>query len=113
MQHASNSVNSTTGSVVALTPEEPLSTESYSHQQHFDQAHNGGGSINKSSSFIFDNHQRNLMKPTSKLIHSYSTSAIVKNPHSNSNHSSLSQVAADTTTSSIMEFPELGKIRLL
>lgn len=49
------------------------------------------------------------MKPTSKLIHSYSTSAIVKNPHNNNNNnSSLSQAAADTTTSSIMEFPELG-----
>mgnify|MGYP000338955142 CR=1 FL=1 len=98
-----NSVNSTT--TVALTPEETFA-ESYA-AQHFGQNNSGGCSINKSSSFIFDNHhQRNLMKPTSKLIHSYSTSAIVKNPHNN--NSSLSQAAADTTTSSIMEFPELG-----
>lgn len=73
---SNNTVNSTTGSSGGLANTPDDNGESISYNNHYG---NGNNSINKSASFIFD---RNLMKPSSKLIHSYSTSTIVKNPHS-------------------------------
>lgn len=79
-QNSNNSV-STTASVMALTPEEEYSR------------YPNSTSINKSSSMVFNRFSRAAPSSSYNLVHSYSTSAIVKNPNSNA-------IDADTTTTS-------------
>ena len=74
----SNNSASTNGSVVALTPEEEYSR----YASH--------GNINKSSSLVFDRYNSKA-STSSNLVHSYSTSAIVKNAQQQA-------AAADTTS---------------
>lgn len=68
-----NSV-STTASVVALTPEEE-------YGGRYAASTSSSTGISKSSSMVFETKPSTSSSSSSGLVHSYSTSAIVKNPN--------------------------------
>ena len=89
----SNNSASTSASVVALTPEDEYSRFS------------NNASLNKSASLVFDRFNSKAASSSSNLVHSYSTSAIVKNPQQN-----IMSRVADTSNFADSNFYQDGKL---